>query len=273
MCLHSTILCTSWQTRLIRLLPGSFGDPIRCDLLVADVILESGVAIPSLGHTVEYEAISYSWGWPKRTASIICNNQAAFVTPTLKDAIRHLRRDDAERWLWCDALCINQEDSAEKSRQVQMMINIFSKAKGVVAWLGLPENEELESAFSKLVSPNDQLSQSEHAAIEVLIQRQWFSRTWVRQEVFAAAKLDIQLGHMNCSWSSFSRLFDKTRDLIPTNLRTLLEDYSTMEAVFPTGLLRQPGQVVSESTPLTGDEYVDQTSSIRFTKRIFCRFL
>ena len=242
----------SWQTRLIRLLPGFFDDPIRCDLLVADVILESGVGIPSLCQTVEYEAISYSWGWSKRTASVICNNQAVFVTPTLKDAIWHLRRHDEERWLWCDALCINQEDSAEKSRQVQMMINIFSKAKGVVAWLGLPENKELGSAFSKLVfSPNDQLRQSEHAAIEVLIQRPWFSRTCVRQEVFAAAKLDIQLGHMNCSWSTFSRLFDEIRDCIPTNLRTLLEDYSTMEPVFPTGLLRYPTQVLSEST-LTG---------------------
>ncbi|RYP33979.1 hypothetical protein DL767_004500 [Monosporascus sp. MG133] len=38
--------------------------------------------------------------------------------------------------LWADALCINQEDNAEKSHQVNMMAAIYSKATMVTVWLG-----------------------------------------------------------------------------------------------------------------------------------------
>ena len=72
-----------WQTRLIRLLPGLFDAPIECELFVADVIAQPGFGVLALGQVVEYEAVSYSWGWPKRTASVVCNGQALFVPSTL----------------------------------------------------------------------------------------------------------------------------------------------------------------------------------------------
>ncbi|RSL45980.1 hypothetical protein CEP54_014050 [Fusarium duplospermum] len=40
--------------------------------------------------------------------------------------------------LWVDAICINQEDKAEKSHQVPFMKNIYSKANIVFCWLGPP---------------------------------------------------------------------------------------------------------------------------------------
>jgi hypothetical protein len=41
-----------------------------------------------------------------------------------------------DRKLWIDALCINQEDIAERNVQVQRMGNIYQTAKGVLIWLG-----------------------------------------------------------------------------------------------------------------------------------------
>jgi hypothetical protein len=39
-------------------------------------------------------------------------------------------------FIWADAICINQEDDAERSKQVVMMGEIYSQAKTVIVWLG-----------------------------------------------------------------------------------------------------------------------------------------
>lgn len=41
---------------------------------------------------------------------------------------------------WIDAICINQADSVERGRQVNIMANIYHQAKEVVIWLGLPDD-------------------------------------------------------------------------------------------------------------------------------------
>lgn len=57
----------------------------------------------------------------------------------LADIPRHwkskFRRNDAELWVWADAVCINQSDSNERSHQVQLMREIFSGAELVMCWL------------------------------------------------------------------------------------------------------------------------------------------
>jgi len=39
-------------------------------------------------------------------------------------------------FLWADVICINQEDDAERSKQIVMMGGIYSQAKAVIVWLG-----------------------------------------------------------------------------------------------------------------------------------------
>jgi len=41
--------------------------------------------------------------------------------------------------LWVDALCINQENDAEKTVQVMKMNQIYQKAYSVCIWLGLDD--------------------------------------------------------------------------------------------------------------------------------------
>jgi hypothetical protein len=64
-------------------------------------------------------------------------NGAKFqVTESLVVMLHHIQ-DDAKVWtLWIDQLCINQSDSAEKSAQVPLMKEVYSKAKQTIVWLG-----------------------------------------------------------------------------------------------------------------------------------------
>lgn len=86
-----------------------------------------------------FTGLSYVWGDEKDTLPIILNNKVVQVTRNLATALRHIEHDRGRlgvRIFWVDALCINQKDNSEKSRQVQMMGDIYKRATRVFAWLG-----------------------------------------------------------------------------------------------------------------------------------------
>ena len=116
---------TQPQIRILRLLRGFWTDPIRCNTFVA-----------YLRDNPVYTALSYAWGNEPPLREIMLNGVQFFVTPNLFSALRRLRKPDVERDLWIDAICINQEDNAEKSHQVQLMGTIFSMATDGIMWLG-----------------------------------------------------------------------------------------------------------------------------------------
>jgi hypothetical protein len=62
-----------------------------------------------------------------------------YVRPNLHTALRYLRRADIARDCWIDALCINQNDWDERSREVKRMAKIYALADRVVVWLGSSE--------------------------------------------------------------------------------------------------------------------------------------
>ena len=172
----------SWQTRLVELHPGGVKAELQCSLHIADVIVGEGFGLPALSRAQSYEAISYAWGQPERTASIRCNDQHLLVPSALLEALTALRFQSKARWLWCDAICIAQHDPHEKAAQVRMMFDIFSKADRTLAWLGAP-TPELRRAFQHI--NNVAVSYAEtfgtaHSRVEeslnVISRRSWFSR-------------------------------------------------------------------------------------------------
>ena len=42
-----------------------------------------------------------------------------------------------ERVIWVDAICINQNDLAERKHQVELMASTYAKARSVILWLGV----------------------------------------------------------------------------------------------------------------------------------------
>ncbi|KAG4431063.1 hypothetical protein IFR05_013455 [Cadophora sp. M221] len=84
----------------------------------------------------EYEALSYVWGSPFDTKPIICEGQTFHVTRNLFNALTVLRHPTQARFLWIDAIFINQTNIAEGNQQVALMASIYSKASMVFIWIG-----------------------------------------------------------------------------------------------------------------------------------------
>ena len=113
--------------RLLVLLPGYWFQSIRCHLVST-----------TFSANPQYEALSYAWGAdPERAFRLISMNGADVkVSRNLFSALIHLRSRTQPRVLWIDALCINQNDTDEKNKQIPLMLFIYSRAKGVLVWLG-----------------------------------------------------------------------------------------------------------------------------------------
>ena len=108
--------------------------------------------------SAEYSALSYTWsstpsassrdknskssGEDEATKTIILNDKPFPVRSNLHSFLKsYARRSLADRPLWVDAICINQEDVEEKNRQVGMMWKIYSFTKEVLVWLGPEESK------------------------------------------------------------------------------------------------------------------------------------
>lgn len=167
-----------------------------------------------------YEALSYAWGSDQTPHHLIvdggqCRTRLP-VTDSLMTALRHLRRPNESRKLWIDAVCINQSNSVELGSQVRRMGLIYKLAYRVVVWLG-PQSDDSAHALATLSYLGAQVEVDEHErwlfpapfteqptwydyrvalpysqntwdAILALLQRPWFNRVWVVQEVQLGSK-------------------------------------------------------------------------------------
>ncbi|RMJ12710.1 hypothetical protein CDV36_007606 [Fusarium kuroshium] len=101
----------------------------------------------------QFIPFSYVWGDPTDTETIIINGISRKVTKNLALFLRQVRVLLPEilaniSWekpalFWADAICINQDDTEERNRQVQLMGSIYGAAPMVLAWLGQAEDSHL----------------------------------------------------------------------------------------------------------------------------------
>ena len=80
---------------------------------------------------VKFEALSYVWGKQAMRQRIKCNGRSMYVGSSLLDAFRELVRRRSTGRVWADAICTNQKDNQEKTRQVHMIRDIYEKAQRV----------------------------------------------------------------------------------------------------------------------------------------------
>lgn len=84
-----------------------------------------------------FDALSYVWGENTRTHEIMIENKRLPITANLYGALRDFLKDAVwELHIWADAICINQEDLAERSSQILLMREIYHCAAEVKIWLG-----------------------------------------------------------------------------------------------------------------------------------------
>jgi hypothetical protein len=187
---------------------------------------------------LQYEALSYTWRseHPDEDVIVKRNGQEQDVISfriggNLACALRSLRYQNTVRTLWIDAICINQESNEEKKKQVARMSNVYSSAFRVVVWLGVasadstlamenlcyfgkqlvmtkdhwrlprPGGVEGSWAENKCILP---YSQEVWAAIGNLLDRPWYSRVWIIQEIqLAEHGALLHCGQDQMPWSYF----------------------------------------------------------------------
>ncbi|KAH7625119.1 hypothetical protein B0T09DRAFT_369600, partial [Sordaria sp. MPI-SDFR-AT-0083] len=130
---------------------------------------------------------------------LFCTTLDSKGTPLL-----HLRDHSIQRTIWIDAICINQGDNEEKGHQVQSMAKIYAKASRVIVWLG-KEAAGSDQALEKIriAAELSKRRLDDKAGILTLLERSWFQRIWVLQEVAAARHILIKCGSAEVDGSAF----------------------------------------------------------------------
>lgn len=91
-----------------------------------------------------YCAISYTWGDPDNTVFIKVNGRRMQVRQNCEYVLKQAKwysdskrfHAGRHRYFWCDAICINQASSNEKSSQVAKMGEIYERAKCILCCVG-----------------------------------------------------------------------------------------------------------------------------------------
>lgn len=123
------------------------------------------------------------------------------------DTVRSTFRDA----IWIDALCINQDDSAEKNHQVTHMGELYSGARCVYAWLGLPIKRptgcgSLLDCVTKLTTKSARHAFHHHIWLRKnLLENEYWKRCWIIQEIVLARHVVVLLGP---DTSDFSQLVE-----------------------------------------------------------------
>ncbi|KAM0335600.1 hypothetical protein ACHAQA_000648 [Verticillium albo-atrum] len=208
--------------RLLTIKPSeNFDDEIQCELRTVDFAKKT-----------PYRALSYVWGDPEETSEVTINGKQSVFTQNLTDALRQLRESMYVHKtlkvlpLWADAVCINQDDNDDKSREVPKMGRIYGSAAEVIIWLGPmaePDEEDPpekgdrhnDDIFAELVpylrkvphvesmkaddvakKPPEHIMKANYYLVKShLYYHRWFDRTWVIQEaVLAHAQPQVLFG-------------------------------------------------------------------------------
>lgn len=147
------------QIRLLHFLPDNEDDEISCTSSVRD--------LDSLCQA--YSAISYTWGDARPKFGITIDGFQFRVGQNCWYALWQMRFHGLGNIFWIDAICIDQNNDAEKGSQLPMMGQIFGNDDCVAACLG-PGNELIRRDFG------------------ILATKPYFSRLWIKQEFLLAAK-------------------------------------------------------------------------------------
>ncbi|CAG8982897.1 hypothetical protein HYALB_00002914 [Hymenoscyphus albidus] len=177
-----------------------------------------------------YRALSYEWGIPSdKDPRIWINGMPHIIRKNLFCAMLELHSGQRGKtkygtpyWIWIDALCINQEDLLERNEQVSMMGRIYGSAESVIIWLGVAKDDS-DIIMDILGENHDpqlmhRLSHEEKKdALSLWLQRPYWNRIWIVQEIQRGRELEILCGNKAISWGQL---------INPKALRSMTGAYS-----------------------------------------------
>ncbi|TLD15991.1 uncharacterized protein PgNI_01900 [Pyricularia grisea] len=222
-------LTNPYEIRVLELEPGSPKDGLKCKLHHCTIEFEHkgkpysqfALSTDDLTKPIWYTALSYRWGDPQPVRHIIVDGYEMEITVPLFEALNHFRKPDHSVVMWIDQICINQVDKDEKSRQIPLMGRVYRHAINTLVWLGTSDSvtgqvfsllnhaaTELILDFSQLQIPNGLQQRGFPPANDKiwndlwdLLDRPWFSRLWIIQEVVLSRNAWVVCGDHLMSWS------------------------------------------------------------------------
>lgn len=200
-----TALSTSLrEIRLLQILPDSDPNSLKCELSVHSL---------DPPETTPYTALSYVWGQPDPSGEcvVILNGHKRPVTPNLLQALQSFHALGHVGYLWADAICIQQSDLEEKMSQVSMMDSIYASATKTIIWLG-PSEDDSDAGMDLIADLDDgglAVPQFDTElrrgllAVTKLMQRPWWTRTWILQEAFLSRNPVARCGMKEVPFTRF----------------------------------------------------------------------
>ena len=251
------------EIRLVRILPERMS-ALRCELVHA-----------SLDKPPKYVAISYAWGDTSDTQTIQVDGTNMTISSSLFGALKTLRKKSGAVTVWADALSINQDDGEERTRQIQLMKDIYAKAQSVAVWLG-PESEASGLAMRLLShvahrgdSPAyikeliaSKARRREFEAVVRLFERDYWRRLWIVQEISNAKTVDVYCGTTRLPFNVYktaSKVFLRHKEDIatqfpPPNLDSPPQSLTRSRLPYVDILMRHGPGSLPELTPLPSPE-------------------
>jgi hypothetical protein len=128
--------------------------------------------------------------------------------------------------LWVDAICINQCDENEKEAQVNSMHWIYKLAERVIAWLGPSDDASslaywtMDSMQKQNVTPisavmtcqiSNEETHEEDDPFRKLMDRPYWFRAWIVQEMMFARSLVIQCGSEVVLYSTLEKVYPRDK--------------------------------------------------------------
>lgn len=207
--------------KIVSVPTGDDVDPVHCE-----------ISAWLFNEAPEYSAVSYTWGPPPNTSTIILNGGRMEVRPNCEYVLTQTGPHVGNGYLWIDAICIDQRDgndNLEKNAQVAQMGDVYRKAAQVLACVGphahdseflyrmMKEDEPLfrpwlasacrEGTFnnsSVLHLSSLLIWKAKHRkativrlrkALASFLKRPYFHRVWIYQELFLGQKIVVLCSH------------------------------------------------------------------------------
>ncbi|KAF2008430.1 HET-domain-containing protein, partial [Aaosphaeria arxii CBS 175.79] len=202
--------------------------------------------------THKYIAQSYTWGKSPRTRWIKVNDKEIRVANSLFDALTAFRRIGEDVILWVDALCINQADNKEKSHQITRMTEVYRNAEEVFVFLGRDSPHLTRPIMTEMKKADKQSSYPQMKryleklewkkfkdGLKDLLNREWFKRVWILQEVAFARTLRIFCGSQSVSDTCFVAAAEAADIDLKPHCRAIFEIMPRQHRTFHMGSQEQ----------------------------------
>ena len=238
------------QSRIIKYFHVVSQEPLRLQIQLH--IFE--VPIDTQGSSTPYAALSYTWEGLSVPTDVYDEHgilHQIHITESLASGLIQLygtASDTAFPLLWADQLCIDQENTLDKVRQIPLMEDIFQHAEQVHVWLGnLDSRTEIAMRAIEMLGHDLQdltgyqpgqslvtnyrikardllydlgLGQLSSVDVWTLISefcnKRWFSRAWILQEATVPDQpVEVHCGKYSIPFNLVVRVWHAVNNLFP----------------------------------------------------------